>query len=191
LGAAVADGPRAALIGLYRSERTNQTVRVRAYERGVTLNSWTGYTAQNDGSFRSDDGVRVLRAIVADGQHRAPLSSGPITRLRIRIAADDSIDYVRVAPWSPTAGTLRAFAGTYRSSEASAEWQLLVVGDSLVIERRSGQRDVAQPIYRDAFSVPGAGWTLRFRRDARGRVTALDVGITRMRRLTMTRQRGS
>ncbi len=187
LGAAVPDGPGAALAGLYRSERTNQTVRVRAYERGLTLNSWTGYTAENDGSFRSDDGVRVLRAVVADGLRRIPSSASDIPRLRIRIAADDSIDYVRVESWSPVVSTLRAFTGTYRSSEAGAEWHVLVVDDSLVIERRPGQRDVAQPIYRDAFSVPGTGWTLRFRRDTRGRVTAVDVGITRMRRLTMRR----
>ena len=162
-------------------------MRVRAYERGLTLNSWTGYTAENDGSFRSDDGVRVLRAVVADGLRRIPSSASDIPRLRIRIAADDSIDYVRVESWSPVVSTLRAFTGTYRSSEAGAEWHVLVVDDSLVIERRPGQRDVAQPIYRDAFSVPGTGWTLRFRRDTRGRVTAVDVGITRMRRLTMRR----
>lgn len=80
------------------------------------------------------------------------------------------------------------FGGRYESADAEASWRLFVRNDSLRVEVRRGVDFPLVARYRDAYSVSDQGWLLTFRRDARGRVMALDVGSPRMRTMPFVRR---
>ena len=182
LGEPVTEGSRSAMAGLYRSTRTGQPVRVRTFERGISINTWVAYLPRPDGRYETPDSSRRLRFQKNAGGH--PSGFWLVT------ATGDSVQYDRVEDWSPSASVLNGFAGRYRSDEVGATWELRVEGNVLVVLRGPGVRDVLAPRFRDAFSVPSQGWLLTFRRNAAAQVTAVDVGTDRMRRLTFTRVSG-
>ncbi len=162
----------ARLAGMYRSTRTRQTVRVRSYANGITVNSWTGYRRTSDSTFVSLDGARAIEFL--------PDVRGGATSYRIR-QASDAVLYTRVDAWTPTATALRALAGRYRCAEADATIELIGDGSGLALQRRERLRSPLVARYRDAFDVQGLGWLLTVRRDARGRAIGVDLGGTRSR----------
>lgn len=101
-------------------------------------------------------------------------------------AEGDSLVAERVAPWTPAAAALRAYAGEYRTDEAPATWRAVVRGDTLVLEGPGRRRIALQPAYEDAFTARGLG-TVLFRRDGRGRVVAASFLMGRVRDLRLAR----
>ena len=179
LGPAAANGPRALLLGQFRNMRTGQTVQLRPFRDGVTLNTWVGFRERGAQQFVSDDGARTLTV--------GEIRRGTLLRFRIAYVTGDFIEYERADPWMPTTVALRDFAGEFRSADADANWTLRVAGDSLRVTRRTGQSDALVAKYRDAFTVPNQGWLVTFRRDARRRVTGFEVRTTRMRAMGFAR----
>lgn len=99
---------------------------------------------------------------------------------RLRVAAEgDQVLYERVAPWSPTASDLAAFAGEYTSDEAEVTLAIAAENGQLVIHRRPGATIPLTPTYRDGFQAPGLS-SVRFLRDASGKVTQLSLGEARV-----------
>jgi hypothetical protein len=179
LGPAAAEGPFAKLTGQFRNTRTGQTVQVRPFRDGVTLNTWVGFRARSATEFVSLDGARTLTVPAA--------GAGRPSRFRIAYGTGDFIEYARADAWAPGPPELTAFAGTYASTDADASWTIRVVNDSLRVLRRTGQSDVMTAKYADAFTVPSQGWLVTFRRDTRGRVTGFEVRTTRMRAMGFER----
>ena len=181
LGPEATTGPRAALAGLYRSGRTGQPITVAAFRDGLTLNGWSGYRDSGVGTFVNAAGTRALRFDPPPAGIALPLrfvSIGP---------GGDTIDYERVAPWTPTPAERRAFVGGYRSDEVDAAWRTDASGDTLLLVGRGGVRDPLEPVYRDAFTGSNSGWLVTFTRGARGAVTGFEVGMTRTRRVPFRR----
>jgi CubicO group peptidase (beta-lactamase class C family) len=179
LGPAATEGARAALTGQFRNLRTGQTVQLRPFRDGVTLNTWVGFRASGPNTFLSFDSARTLTVTAA--RNRSPM------RFRIAYNSGDAVEYERADPWTPATAKLHEFVGTYASPDADATWALRVDRDTLRVTRRTGQTDDLVPAYRDAFRVPSQGWLVTFRRDTRGRVTGLDVRTTRMRAMRFIR----
>ena len=98
----------------------------------------------------------------------------------------DTTRYLPVPEWKPTAAQLAEFAGEYVSDEAEVTLRLVVEGGKLVLHRRPNETMELSPSYRDALSAPRAG-LLWFRRDGRGRVTGLSLGLGRVRELQFRR----
>jgi len=83
------------------------------------------------------------------------------------------------APFTPNAGDLPAYPGTYFSDEAETELIVAREGDGLVIKRRPDTVLRMTATARDAFTVPSLG-VVTFRRDGSGRVTALSLKLGRV-----------
>jgi CubicO group peptidase (beta-lactamase class C family) len=180
LGPAATEGVRARLTGQFRNMRTRQTVQLRTFRDGISLNSWVGFRVQDAATFVSMDGARTLT--VTYGRN------GAVNHFRIATPGGDAIDYERAEKWTPTVSQRAEFTGEYRSADADANWSIRVVGDGLVVHARDGQTDAMVARYQDAFQVPSQGWLVTFNRDARGNITGLDVRTTRMRSLSFARK---
>jgi len=157
--------------GVYRNDRTRAPLLIDA-------RTAQRLRALPDGWFWSHDGDRWHFDRAADG--------GP-SALRMVKTDGDTLRYSFVAehPWTPSATELRGFEGRYHSEEVDATHEIRLRGDSLVVVRRAGIAATLRPVYPDAFAAPGS--TIWFTRDARGRVTALHIGESRVWDLEMPR----
>ncbi len=86
--------------------------------------------------------------------------------------------YERVEPWTPSAAELGAFTGTYRSEDSETTLVVRAQGGELTAWQRPDDTRTLEPVYADGFR--GRGWTIRFRRDASGRVVALSLSLGRV-----------
>lgn len=78
------------------------------------------------------------------------------------------------------------YEGTYRSPELEVAYQIVVENGALVLKSRPAGRLTLIPVYADGFST--AGRTIRFQRDAKGRVTAFRVFAGRVRDVVFEKQ---
>lgn len=133
--------------------------------------------ALSDTLFRVDTpnaDIRVRFRAEADGQVKraAFYQSGRATALR------------PIAPWQPTAATLKAFVGKYYSPELETTYTAAVEDGRLVLRhRRHGDIPLTPQEAEGTFRGDGQFATVRFIRDARGLVTAMQVSNGRIRRL--------
>jgi CubicO group peptidase (beta-lactamase class C family) len=174
LGAAATDAASLARAGVYRSTRTRQPARVALFANGLTLNGWSSYRANTDGSYTSAAGTRTLRF---DGTQA----------FTVRTSLGDEVRYERAAEWSPTAAELAAIAGRYHAPEVDADWAFVVENGALVLAGHGGRREGLEVQYRDAFMTSDSGWLVTLRRDKRGRITGFDAGGNRSRTVPFTR----
>ena len=89
----------------------------------------------------------------------------------------------RVEPWTPQ--NLSAFIGTYSSEEAETTLTVAVEGGKLVIHRHPDSAFPLTPTYADAFNSDLG--SIRFLRDASGKVISLSLGSSRVWDLRFTR----
>lgn len=174
LGIAAADTAALARAGVYRSLRTRQPARVALFANGLTLNGWSSYRANADGSYTSAARTRTLRF---DGTQA----------FTVRSTTGDEVRYERAAEWSPTATELAAVAGRYHAPEVDADWEFAVEKGALVLLGHGGRREGLEVQYRDAFMTSDSGWLVTLRRDKRGRITGFDAGSGRSRTVPFTR----
>lgn len=91
----------------------------------------------------------------------------------------DSARFREVARAASTAQRLADYVGTYASDELDAQLVVAVKDSQLVLRRRPADEFTLRPMYDDDFSSPIG--TLRFSRDANGRVTGFGVFSGRIR----------
>jgi CubicO group peptidase (beta-lactamase class C family) len=91
----------------------------------------------------------------------------------------------RVEPWKPA--TLSEFAGVYASEEAETVLRVEIKDDKLVILRHPDSVFLMLPTYADAFTSKLG--SVQFARGADGKVTAFDLGSSRVWDLRFTRVR--
>jgi CubicO group peptidase (beta-lactamase class C family) len=84
-------------------------------------------------------------------------------------------EFARQKPWTPAAGDLDAYAGTYVSDEAETTMIAVVANGKLVLKRRPDTTIALTPLYADAFNAGGGLGTVIFRRDSGGRPAELSV----------------
>lgn len=78
------------------------------------------------------------------------------------------------------------FTGKYGSEEAEARWTVVLDNKNLVIKMdRPGFTALMKPLYKDAFESEYG--LVRFRRDAKNRITGLEVTTSRARRVPFTK----
>ncbi len=161
--------------GVYEDARWHAVTTLDTV-RGVMMSGTTPVRALRDGRFiaggqlvrfdKDAKGVRTMRFATSDG---------------------DSVVATWRAAQAPalSAADLAAFSGQYRSNELGSIMSVAVEGTQLTLSVRDGLAVPLAPTFRDAFdSDAGAVW---FTRDARGRVTALHLGDTRVWDLTVPR----
>ncbi len=149
--------------GLYRSLKTGEPLRV-TYEKGALRIGRTPAVATSATTFRQS-GVEIT----FDGE-----STTPSPRVRFANANGTHEEFERVAPATPDAAALAAYAGTYSSDEVEVTLTVAVENGDLVVRRRPDTKEALTPVYADAFESE-IGF-VRFRRDASGAVTGLSLG---------------
>ena len=82
--------------------------------------------------------------------------------------------YEPVDEFTPTAGQLDAYVGTFHSDDAETTLVVAVEGDQLVAKRRPDAVFELEPVYRDAFNAGGLG-RIRFDLGADGRAQAFGI----------------
>jgi CubicO group peptidase (beta-lactamase class C family) len=157
--------------GIYRSDRTRVLMQLPPVPPSQLR-------AMPNGWFREENSQRFRVDLGADGK--------PIALFRATDDGDTTrFTWVTNQFWTPSAGDLKAFEGTYRSDEISATYTVKLVGDTLTYAVRPGVTLKLRPTVPDAFAR-GAN-AIWFSRDRGGRVTAMHFSEARMWDLTLTR----
>jgi CubicO group peptidase (beta-lactamase class C family) len=162
--------------GLYRSVRTGEPLRL----------------AVRDGRLRNDAGAELVPLSATRfrlGRAQVVFADVPAGRRApfLLLAADgDTLAYEPAAEAPPADPA--ALAGEYRSDEAEATYTVAVRDGRPVLLRRPDAEWPLTSAYADAFTTP-QGWLVRFERDRAGRVTALRLGMGRVRDLRFARVR--
>jgi hypothetical protein len=141
----------------------------------------------------TESGVRIDRgpALIAEA---AAFRLGDV-RLTLTVSGNllvvepngRTVVYARMSPVTPPPGQLVDLRGTYVSDEAESAFVVGANGTQLESRRRHDTVLPLTPLWQDAFSNAALG-TVVFRRDDRGRVTALSVITERVWDLRFQKQ---
>ena len=91
----------------------------------------------------------------------------------------------RVTPWTPDAGALAAFAGSYRSDELEALYRIVMQDGGLRLERLKSAPQTLEPLVADTFRAPLG--IVRFTRDPGGGIAGFVIEAGRVRGLKFSR----
>jgi CubicO group peptidase (beta-lactamase class C family) len=118
-------------------------------------------------------------------------AGAPARSARLIIGSGDGNEGVRYTPATPSAATLKSYAGSYYSPELGVTWPIVLEDGKLVLKLDPGAlTEIAgalTPAMRDAFTA-GSGF-LRFNRDKSGRVTSFALSASRMRDIGFEKRR--
>ena len=154
--------------GLYRNPNTGTPKRLRV-SAGVLREGPVELVPVAEGRFSVGGGARHYVFMPADsGRPTLVVDSWEYTDER----------FEPVDEWLPSAEELAGFAGVHESDEAETVFTFSVEDGRLVLTRRPGNVTALNPVYEDAFQMPGG--TLRFRRDADGEVSGLRLSVSRV-----------
>jgi len=160
--------------GLYRNTETGTTVSI-VRDKDALRTRGTSLTPLSPLRFALTGG----RNIEFDGRGGA----------RMILTNGSSETYEKVPAVSPTSAELGAFEGTYTSDEAEVTISIAVRDGFLVMSRRPDTTIRLTPLYADAFE--GSLGTVRFHRNAGGRVNEFSITQDRIWDLRFQRTAGS
>jgi hypothetical protein len=153
--------------GTYRDQHTDQTLTFTASESGLSTAGGRGA-----GGGRGNVGWATLahdRFTSSQGEAVFGGTAGHRTLILVRADADTArFDEVRAAP---AALPLSDYVGTYASDELDVQFVVASREGKLLLLRRPYEQFELQPVYPDDFQAGSGLGTLRFARDANGKVT--------------------
>lgn len=175
------------------AEPANTGIPARAAERaGMFVNERTGtpfWLVQEGERLRLKDGP--LLEVVGTDRLRSPGGEMVFESAGLFLLHNndgETVRFRRVRPAKPSAAQLAALTGRYRSEEADTGYEVALDKGELVLQHASRPELVATlvPAYQDVFEAPNG--IVRFYRDGRGKVTALGIGVPRVRDLRFQRR---
>ena len=162
--------------GLYRNVRTSEPLRMTVEDGLLRAGSRGGLVPVSESLFT-----------VGAGPMRVQFRGDGVGRSFDLIGSDgDVVHYAIAQEFKPTAADLAAYEGTYVSDEAEATYTVKVENGALVATRRPSVRIALVPAYKDAFTASPIPLFL-FRRDPRGQINALSLGLGNVRDLRFRR----
>jgi hypothetical protein len=164
------------LAGRYRNVDTDDLadIMVRPEGLGVRSSSASGVARGSGTAWRTESGATLE-------------FSGTAGQRQVRITDTDGVTrpyHELIAPSGMTLD-LRAYEGSYRSPELDEPYDVRVVNGALMLKHRADPDRRLTPLYTDGFANDGS--TVRFVRDASGRVTEFQVFAGRVRRVRFVR----
>ncbi len=166
-----------AVAGRYRDPATDNLADFTASSEGLRLRTAvaTG-TATNlgPGRYRASNGAEFEFATAASPR-----------RVKVTDADGSVSSYEAVTPPAPSEVRLVDYTGVYRSPELDVRYEVKADSGQLVIVLPPETREKLQPLYRDGFLIGGR--TVRFSRDAAGRVSGFGVYAGRVRNVRFER----
>jgi CubicO group peptidase (beta-lactamase class C family) len=162
--------------GLYRNVRTGEPLRMTVQDGLLRAGSRGGLVPVSESLFT-----------VGAGPMRVQFRGDGVGRSFDLIGSDgDVVHYAIAQEWKPTPAELAAYEGTYASDEAEATYTVKVENGALVATRRPSVRIALVAAYKDVFTASPIPLFL-FRRDARGQINALSLGLGNVRDLRFRR----
>ena len=163
--------------GMYRSVRDHEAILVEVDGEGLRIDRRSGYRPVSPILFVTDEeGPRV--------EFKTDVS-GHIVALRIITGLDANNSYEKVVPAHPDAAQLQAMTGDYTSDEAEVTYHVALESGKLVLHRRPDAAIPLTPTYRDGFN--SSLGSVRFIRNAGGRVVEMSIGAVRVWDLRLKR----
>jgi CubicO group peptidase (beta-lactamase class C family) len=166
-----------ALAGLYRSQRTNEPLRLQMRDGVLRMGERTELLAVSDSTLVTENGNRLVFTL--DDLARP-------TGMRLLGDDGDVISFEPVPAASPSADQLREYEGQFHSDEAEATYTLAVANGALELRLRPHIALQLDPAYADAFTTP-SGRLVHFIRGPSGTVDEMSFGMGRVRDLRFTR----
>jgi CubicO group peptidase (beta-lactamase class C family) len=167
--------------GTYRDAPTDQALTFTATESGLS-------TAGRGG--RAMPWATLARDRFSSPLGEAAFNGAPGHRTMILVRADaDTAHFTEVAA-PPKTIPVNDYLGTYTSDELDARFVVTARDGKLVFNQRPYEQIEVQPVYPDDFQAGGGLGTVRFTRNAKGKVTGfsffagrvLDVRFKRVTR---------
>ncbi len=177
--APIAAAERALIAGTYRDPRTDDQLSIASageYALVVGPAADSLRAADSPGRYVAHSGM-TLTFTPADGR---------ATALRIESPDGDVTEMIASPPPAAAAVALGDYAGSYRSPELDSRLVIRLDGTSLRARISPDDEPLLIPFYQDGFRIGGA--TLRFERDASGKVTGLRAFAGRARRVRFDRE---
>lgn len=171
---------RERLVGMYRSPLTDDWLSIGSvgdYARVIGPSSDSLSTTGTPGTYRTTSGMTLTFTP----------SNGKATALRVEAPDGGVTELVATRPPAAASLTLGDYAGSYRSPELDARLVVRVDAGRLVARVSPDQLYTLVPFYADGFRMGPA--TLRFVRDAKGKVTGLRAFAGRARNVRYDRER--
>jgi hypothetical protein len=179
-GISLAPAVLAPLAGVYRAPRTEE-INIFVVKNGKLVDSLGGPTpliALAPDRFQYPGSSAQLVVV--------PAGAGGPARLRVEQPNTRPVEYEAVARPSLDAKALAGYAGEYKSPELGATYQLVVRGDTLLLDQGWRGTERLVPIYQDGFELGNVG-IVRFTRDAKHRLTGFTIWAGRVRHLRFDR----
>jgi hypothetical protein len=164
--------------GLFRHYRTGELLEVQFRDNKLYQVTNMELVPIAENRFQVANSQRVLEFYRDANAQR--------DQLRELFPNGDTALYLPTAAFSPDAGKLAEYAGTYFSPDLEISFTTKVENGRLILYRRPDLNLPLVPIYTDAFRGPVG--LIRFHRDASGRITELSIGASRVYDLRATRQ---
>lgn len=175
----IAAAEREQITGPYRNPRTDDWLMISSAGEYARVIGPAADSLRRDGA--------PGRYLVGPGMTLTFSPAGSrATALRLQSPDGDVNEMIASPP--PAAGsiTLSDYAGTFRSPELESRVTIRVDGARLLVRISPDEETTLLPFYRDGFRFGGG--TVRFERDASGRVTGLRVFAGRARHVRFDRE---
>jgi CubicO group peptidase (beta-lactamase class C family) len=168
-------------VGLFFSEDTREPLRLIANSGRLGVAGGGPLVALSKDHFRNPRASMTFMSndefelkFLSQDQFELKSMEGKVTRYR------------RAERYAPSAADLSAFAGGYKSDELRATLEVTPGSDALILRINDSSENLElRPVDRDTFQR--GMQTLRFHRDASGKVIAVDLMNPALRKVTFTR----
>ena len=166
--------------GLFFNERTNEPLRLVANNGRLAIAGGGPLVTVAADRFRP---ARVRTEFMSNDRFELHFQSNDQFELKSMEGA--TARYRRAQPYAPAAEELKAFAARYESHELRAEFRVEAAARGLMAHLNDRPAIEFAPVDRDTFQR--GMQTLRFRRDAAGKVVGFDFTNPVLRNVTFTR----
>ena len=155
------------VVGEFRSMKRGDVITVIRDKDGLRVEGGAPMVPTGAGRF----------AYGASTAEVLPDSPGGARRFRVTASNGSEDVYERVTRATPTGEQLAACAGTYRTAEVDADYEVAVDAGALVLKRRPDFAVPLRPLYADAYQ--SSLGLVRFIRNSKGQVTSMSMGTGR------------
>jgi len=164
-------------VGLYESRRDHGTLNIESKEGKLVAREIDPVTTLSATSFR----------LASDGNtfELGTDASGKVITLRVMSVGYEIDTFDKVERVKPTHAEMRALTGDYVSDEAETTLKVALTPRGLEIQQRPDTVYPLKPTYADGFECKLG--SVRFLRDATGRVTEMSLGNSSMWDLRLKR----
>lgn len=177
----VAPAERANLVGSYRDPRTDSWLGIAA------VGDYLRVIGPSADSLRADGGAG--RYTTSSGVRLAfTPASGKATALRLETADGDVMEATTLAPPASAALVLDDFTGTYRSPELESRIVIGADNGRLVLRISPDEVFTLSPFYTDGFRMGASPASIRFVRNAAGKVVGARIFNGRARNVRFDRE---